>query len=155
MAPLPICLSPTAPFFFFEMVLINKLPPCCNRLNKIISLIVCCIVSFTHWKPLLTLSSVDFSPSGWWLRPKARVWSLSLLSLSSISIWSIKKSFGALAGVAQWIECQPVNQSITGSIPSQSTCLGCGPGPQYGHTRGNHTVIFLSLFLLPFPSVWK
>ena len=29
---------------------------------------------------------------------------------------------GALAGVAQWIEnphCQPVNQKVTGSIPSQ------------------------------------
>ena len=38
----------------------------------------------------------------------------------------------ALAGVAQWIECQPVNLRITGSIPSQSTCLGCRPGLQQG-----------------------
>ena len=36
----------------------------------------------------------------------------------------------ALAGIAQWIECKPVNQSVTDSIPSQGTCLGCGPGPQ-------------------------
>ena len=36
----------------------------------------------------------------------------------------------ALAGVAQWIECWPVNQKVSGSIPSLSTCLGCGPGPQ-------------------------
>ena len=36
----------------------------------------------------------------------------------------------ALAGVAQWIECQPANQRAAGSIPSQGTCLGCGPGPQ-------------------------
>ena len=35
-----------------------------------------------------------------------------------------------LAGVVQWTECAPVNQMITGSIPSQGTCLGCGPGPQ-------------------------
>ena len=35
----------------------------------------------------------------------------------------------ALAGMAQWIECRPVNQS-TGLIPSQGTCLRCGPGPQ-------------------------
>ena len=35
----------------------------------------------------------------------------------------------ALAGVAQWIECWPANQSVTGLIPSQGTCLGCGPGP--------------------------
>ena len=32
----------------------------------------------------------------------------------------------ALAGVAQWIECWPVNQSVTGSIPSQGKWLGCG-----------------------------
>ena len=36
----------------------------------------------------------------------------------------------ALAGVAQWIERWPVNQKVVGSIPSQGTCLGCGPGPQ-------------------------
>ena len=36
----------------------------------------------------------------------------------------------ALAGVAQWIECGPANQRVTGSIPSQGTRLGCGPGPQ-------------------------
>ena len=36
----------------------------------------------------------------------------------------------ALAGVAQWIECWPVNQRVTGLIPSQGTCLGCWPRPQ-------------------------
>ena len=36
----------------------------------------------------------------------------------------------ALAGVVQWIECWLVKQGVTGSIPSQDTCLGCGPGPQ-------------------------
>ena len=35
-----------------------------------------------------------------------------------------KRNRDALAGVAQWIECQPVNQRVTGSIPSQGTCLG-------------------------------
>ena len=59
----------------------------------------------------------------------------------------------ALAGVAQWIERQPANQRVTGSIPSQGTRLGCGPGPNRGHTRGNHTLVFLSLFLLPFSSL--
>ena len=34
----------------------------------------------------------------------------------------------ALASVAQWIDCCPVNQRIAGSNPSQGTCLGCGPG---------------------------
>ena len=38
----------------------------------------------------------------------------------------------ALAGVAQWNECRPVNQRVAGLIPSQGTCLGCGPGPQLG-----------------------
>ena len=35
-----------------------------------------------------------------------------------------------LGGVAQWIQHQPVNQSVTGLIPSQGTCLGYRPGPQ-------------------------
>ena len=34
----------------------------------------------------------------------------------------------ALAGVAQWIECQPVNQRVTSSIPNQGTCLACREG---------------------------
>ena len=48
----------------------------------------------------------------------------------------------ALAGVAQWIECEPVNQRVTGSIPSQDTCLGCRPGPH---------LVSLPLFSLPSP----
>ena len=38
----------------------------------------------------------------------------------------------ALAGVAQGIECRPVNPRVAGLIPSQGTCLGFGPGPQKG-----------------------
>ena len=38
----------------------------------------------------------------------------------------------ALADVAQWIEHQPVNGQVASSIPSQGTCLGCGPGPHVG-----------------------
>ena len=37
-----------------------------------------------------------------------------------------------LAGVAQQIEHWPVNQRVTGLIPSQGTRLGCGPGSQLG-----------------------
>ena len=52
-----------------------------------------------------------------------------------------------LAGVAQWIELQPVNQRVAGSIPSQSTCLGYRPGPQYGaHERQPHIDVSLPLF---------
>ena len=43
---------------------------------------------------------------------------------------SNKQSNIAVAGVAQCIECRPVNQRVTSSIPTQGTCLGCGPGPQ-------------------------
>ena len=35
----------------------------------------------------------------------------------------------ALAGMAQRMECWPVNQRATASIPSQGTCLSCRPGP--------------------------
>ena len=37
-----------------------------------------------------------------------------------------------LAGMSQWIKCQPVKQRVAGSIPSQGTCLGYRPGPQLG-----------------------
>ena len=43
----------------------------------------------------------------------------------------VQKRPGALSGVAQWIEHRPVNQRVTGLIPSQGTCLGyLRPGPQ-------------------------
>ena len=38
----------------------------------------------------------------------------------------------AVDGVAQWIECQPVNQKAAHLIPSQGTFLSCGPGLQLG-----------------------
>ena len=56
--------------------------------------------------------------------------------------------FLALAGVARWIEYQPVNQMVAGSIPSQGICLGCGPCPQLGaHERQPHTDVSLPLSL--------
>ena len=64
----------------------------------------------------------------------------------------IKKRSPALAGVSQWIEHRPVNQRVTGWIPSQGTCLGCSQVSSKGHLRGNHTLVFLSLsFSLPSP----
>ena len=56
----------------------------------------------------------------------------------------------ALAGVAQWIECQPVNQRVASSIPSQGAGLGCGPGPQLG-ARKRQPHIDVSLSPLPSP----
>ena len=34
-----------------------------------------------------------------------------------------------LAGVALWVGHSTAKQWVGGSIPSQGTCLGCGPGP--------------------------
>ena len=38
-----------------------------------------------------------------------------------------------------------MNQRVAGLIPSQGTCLGGGPAPQWGYVRDNHTLMFLSL----------
>ena len=48
------------------------------------------------------------------------------------TFWPLKIRKSTLAGVAQWIECWPVNQKVASLTPSQGTCLGCGPGPQLG-----------------------
>ena len=59
--------------------------------------------------------------------------SLSLPLSLPLSLKTMKKKkVLALAGVAQWIERRPTNQRVTGLVPSQGTCLGCGPGPQLG-----------------------
>ena len=52
--------------------------------------------------------------------------------ISYLSIYSLKSTILSLAGVTQWIECWTAKQRVAGLIPSQSTCLGCGPGPQLG-----------------------
>ena len=63
----------------------------------------------------------------------------------------ILKAERALAGVAQWIECRPVNPRVAGSIPSQGTCLDCWPGPWWGvHERQPHINVSFPLFL-PLP----
>ena len=49
-----------------------------------------------------------------------------------VSAVFLNNNFPALANVAQWIECWPVNQKVTGSIPHQGTCLGGGLVPQLG-----------------------
>ena len=66
--------------------------------------------------------------------------------------WHSKGRTWALAGVAQWTECQPINQRVMGSIPSLGTCLGCGVGPQFGACeRQPHTDVSFSLSpYLPF-----
>ena len=57
--------------------------------------------------------------------------------------------------LAEWlIERRPESQRVAGSIPSQGTGLGCGPGPQCGaHKRQPHIDVSLPLFLPLFPSL--
>ena len=75
-----------------------------------------------------------------------RIFTVYLLFLFLFLINSL-----ALAGVAQWIECQLADQRVTGSFLSQGTCLGCGPGPQLGVCeRQPHIGVSLPLFLPPF-----
>ena len=62
-----------------------------------------------------------------------------------------QKLHSALASVAQWIEHWPVNQRVTGLIPSQGTGLGFGPGPQWGACkRQPHIDVSFPLFLPSF-----
>ena len=64
-----------------------------------------------------------------------RIWDdiKELLFILLDAIWcdSYIRKCSALAAVAQWIELWPANQRVASSIPSQSTCLGCRPGPQW------------------------
>ena len=74
----------------------------------------------------------------------------------SLSLPLFKSNGGkkALNGVTQLIECQPVNQGVTGLIPSQGACLSCRPGPQLRMgERQPHINVYLPLFLPPFPSI--
>ena len=65
----------------------------------------------------------------------------------------LRNTSRAMAGVAQWIEFQPVNQRVADLIPSQGTCLGCKPSPRWGEVceRQPHTDVSLCVFLPPFP----
>ena len=66
-----------------------------------------------------------------------------------MTLFHLKIFSAALAGVAQWIECGPMKQKVTGSIPSQGTARAwvAGQVPSMGRARGNHTLMFLSLSL--------
>ena len=64
-----------------------------------------------------------------------------------------KNTQGALAGVAQWIQCWPVNRKVAGLIPSQGTCLDCRSGPQLGaFERQPVNVPIVHQCFSPFPS---
>ena len=52
------------------------------------------------------------------------------LKVANLSLTAFKILSDNPAGVARWIEHWPVNQRVSGSIPSQGKCLGYRPGPQ-------------------------
>ena len=57
----------------------------------------------------------------------------------------------ALAGVGQWIVCQPENQRVASSIPNQDTGLGSQPGPDLGENEGEpHSDVSLPILVLPY-----
>ena len=73
--------------------------------------------------------------------------------MNSLILYNEKQSL-ALAGVAQWIEHRPVNQRVASLIPSQGTCLGCGPGPQQrAFKRQPHLGVSLPCFVPDSPSL--
>ena len=55
-----------------------------------------------------------------------------------------------------WLEHHPVDQKVTGLIPSQGTYLGCRFDPQSGPTQEGNQSMFLShvaIYLSPFLSL--
>ena len=71
-----------------------------------------------------------------------------------LNLASYNNILSALAGVAQWIECPPVNQKVTVQFPVGARAWVVGQDPSRRCARGNHTWIFLSLsFSLPSPSL--
>ena len=66
----------------------------------------------------------------WDVGSVARLYPVDTSSTAQAPVVTNKNVPDALAGVAQWIACLTVNQRVTGSVPSQGTCLGCRPGPQ-------------------------
>ena len=53
--------------------------------------------------------------------------------------WCQEKEYYSI-GVAQWVEHGPSKQRVVSLIPSQGTCLGCRPGPQWGMCKRQHPI---------------
>ena len=83
-------------------------------------------LDFRPVKHVLDFWPPELHESRWSYHGHVRVQWRSKLILAG----GLRKLLQSLASVAQWIEHQPANQKVAGSIPSQGTCLGCRPGPQ-------------------------
>ena len=69
----------------------------------------------------------------------------SLFSTSPVLL----KHKSALVGVVQWVERWPVNRRVAIQYPVRAHAWVAGQVPSRGHSRGNHTLMFLSLPLFP------
>ena len=108
--------------------------------------------------PTFLLHSLLSSHTGHWgFHPQLLL--SHLLELSSShrlgKASSHKTPLLALAGVGQWIERRPANQSIAGLNPSRGTCLGCRPGARGWGVRDRqpHIDVSLPVFLPHFVSL--
>ena len=78
----------------------------------------------------LVMYSVIFFKSGCYMDYEKYSYGTSTNILHIVNIFL--EQILALAGVAQWIEHWPMNQRVSGSIPSQGIYLGCRPDLQLG-----------------------
>ena len=62
-----------------------------------------------------------------------------------VKYFYIKIAHYALVGVAQGIECGLQTRGLPGQFPVRAHAWVVGQVHSRGHTRGNHTLIFLSL----------
>ena len=70
------------------------------------------------------------------------------VQVRSVSLWDIRKR--PLTGVAQLVGHRATKWKVTGSVPSQGTCLGYGFSPQLGCLREAANRCFSLDLSLPF-----
>ena len=71
---------------------------------------------------------------------------------SAATIFFLKEK-SALAGVALWLSAGlQIKWALVG-LPVRAQAWVVGQVPSSGHSRGNHTLMFLSFFLPHFPSL--
>ena len=80
----------------------------------------------------ITLNGKTYSPIIHLIMINIKIYKKLIYKAQHQKQFNLKNDSLALAGVAQWVECQLLNQRVTGSIPSQGTCLGFRPDTQLG-----------------------
>ena len=93
----------------------------------------------THVKSAFTTSPL-LEKGTWWIwYSYSTIWEhLFPQFYESLSLSTYRKLLKlALAGGAQWTECQPANWKVAGLNASQGMCLGRGQVPSWRHVKGN------------------